>query len=103
MKENQYFSAETFKFLKGLKKHNNKDWFLANKGNFQLHVQDPLSRFISDLSPQLDKISANFIADPRPNGRSIFRIYRDIRFSHDKSPYKTNIGSHFPHRDAAKG
>ncbi len=54
--------------------------------------------FIADFGPHLEKISARFVADPRPQGGSLFRIYRDVRFSKDKSPYKTNVGAHFRHQ-----
>ena len=57
-------------------------------------------RFIVDLTPRLRKISPNLVADPRPLGGSMFRIHRDIRFSRDKSPYKTNVGAHFQHERA---
>ena len=59
--------------------------------------------FIVAFAPKLEKISPNFRADPRPSGGSLFRIYRDTRFSKDKTPYKTNVGIHFRHelaRDA---
>ncbi len=58
--------------------------------------------FIADLGPRLKAISPCFLADPRPVGGSMFRIYRDTRFSADKAPYKTHAAAHFPHRDAGK-
>jgi uncharacterized protein (TIGR02453 family) len=56
-----------------------------------------MSAFIGAMAPQLSKISKNFVADPRPNGGSMFRIYRDIRFSKDKRPYKEHAACHFRH------
>jgi uncharacterized protein (TIGR02453 family) len=60
-------------------------------------------RFIGDVGPHLWQISPRFVADARPNGHSLFRIHRDVRFAQDKRPYKTNAGAHFRHeagRDA---
>ena len=53
--------------------------------------------FIGDFAAPLAEISPHFVADPRPNGGSLFRIYRDTRFARDKTPYKTNVGAHFRH------
>ena len=60
----------------------------------------PSLRFIKDAGPQLKKISPQLVADPKPFGGSLFRIYRDIRFSKDKSPYKTNLAMEFWHKKA---
>jgi uncharacterized protein (TIGR02453 family) len=60
-------------------------------------------RFIAGFSGPLTSISRHFIADPRPSGGSMFRIYRDTRFSKDKSPYKTHLAAHFPHRTPTAG
>ncbi len=103
MPKTQHFSPETFKFLEDLKRNNNRDWFAANKQRYESAVRDPFLKFIADFAPLLHGISASFTADPRPSGGSLFRIYRDIRFSHDKSPYKTHVAAHFPHVDASKG
>jgi uncharacterized protein (TIGR02453 family) len=96
-----HFDRQLFKFLADLKRNNDRDWFQANKRRYEQHVKDPILAFISDFGPQLEKISPHFRADPRPVGGSMFRIYRDTRFSKDKSPYKTNAGVHFRH-DAGK-
>jgi uncharacterized protein (TIGR02453 family) len=53
--------------------------------------------FIMDFAPRLKQISAKFVADPRPIGGSMFRVYRDVRFSPDKRPYKTHAAARFPH------
>ena len=91
-----YFDKGLFDFLEGLKRHNQRDWFQANKDRFERDVKEPFLDFIADAGPRLHKISPNLVADPRPVGGSLFRIYRDIRFSKDKSPYKTHAGAHFP-------
>lgn len=92
-----YFTPATFKFLKELAANNNKPWFESNKARYEGSVRDPALRFITDFGPQLKKITTHFRADPRPVGGSLFRIYRDVRFSKDKSPYKTAAGIHFRH------
>jgi uncharacterized protein (TIGR02453 family) len=86
-----------FAFFRELKAHNERPWFEENKQRFKDNVQAPLSTFITALAPKLAKVSKNFTADPRPNGGSMFRIYRDIRFAKDKRPYKEHAGIHFRH------
>src|SRR5262249_31738379 len=63
----------------------------------------PMLEFIADFGPRLRTISRQYVADPRPIGGSLFCIYRDVRFSSHKSPYKTNAGAKFPHAAAKKG
>jgi uncharacterized protein (TIGR02453 family) len=91
----RYFDAETFAFLRDLAKHNDRDWFAENKERYEESVKEPLLQFISDVGPELRKVSKALVADPRPNGGSMFRIYRDVRFSKDKSPYKPYASAHF--------
>jgi uncharacterized protein (TIGR02453 family) len=95
-----HFSPAFFTFLKDLKAHNNREWFAANKPRYERDVRDPLLKFIADFGPRLRKISPHFVADPRPSGGSMFRIYRDTRFARDKSPYKTHAAAHFEHERA---
>ena len=96
------FTPELFAFLGELRDNNNREWFAANKARYERGVRDPALRFISDFGPPLTKIAPKLVADPRPVGGSLFRIYRDTRFSRDKSPYKTHIGIHFFHQQARK-
>jgi uncharacterized protein (TIGR02453 family) len=91
-----YFDAETFAFLRDLKRHNDREWFAANKERYERSLKEPFLQFISDVGPELRTVSRHLVADPRPVGGSLFRIYRDVRFSKDKSPYKTHAGAHFP-------
>ena len=93
-----YFNRAFFRFLQDLKKNNQREWFHANKQRYEDEVRDPAQRFISDFGPKLRKISPHFIADPRPSGGSMFRIYRDTRFAKDKTPYKTHVGIQFRHK-----
>lgn len=95
-----YFTPKLFTFLTDLKAHNNRPWFESNRARYEADVREPMLRFITDLGPRVRRISPQLTADPRPAGGSMFRIHRDIRFSRDKSPYKTNVGAHFPHARA---
>lgn len=78
------------RFLAELGKHNNKAWFDANRARYEAHVKEPAARLASVLAPKL--------GEPR-----VMRIYRDIRFSNDKTPYKTNIGVGFGHGEGMPG
>lgn len=92
-----HFTPEFFEFLLDLRANNDREWFKANKGRYERHVKEPMLRFIEDFAGPLRTISKHFVADPRANGGSMFRIYRDVRFSKDKSPYKTQAAAHFRH------
>jgi uncharacterized protein (TIGR02453 family) len=91
------FTKAHFTFLNELKENNNRDWFQANKDRYEQHVREPLLQFITDFGVRLAEISPHYLADARKSGGSLFRIYRDIRFSPDKTPYKTAAGLHFRH------
>ena len=95
MKTQAHFSNELFKFLNELALNNNRDWFLENKERYEAYVKQPALGFVSDVGPHLRKISQYYVADPKPVGGSLMRIHRDIRFSKDKSPYKTNVALYF--------
>jgi uncharacterized protein (TIGR02453 family) len=92
------FPKDFFAFFRELKAHNERSWFEANKERFRDSVQAPMSEFIAAMAPPLAKLSKEFIADPRPHGGSMFRIYRDVRFSKDKRPYKEHGAVQFRHR-----
>jgi len=94
------FGPELFSFLEDLGANNDREWFAANKRRYEEHLLEPALAFIGEFAPRLEKISPHFRADARPSGGSLFRIYRDTRFSKDKSPYKTNVGLHFRHERA---
>ena len=91
------FTKDTVKFLRELEKNNNREWFEANKHRYESDVREPALAYIEAMAPQLAKISDAFIASPKKVGGSLMRVYRDIRFSKDKTPYKTNIGIQFRH------
>lgn len=92
-----YFSASLFTFLRQLKAHNDRAWFLDHRDQYVRDVEAPMLQFITDVGPRLRSISRAVVADPRRSGGSMYRIYRDTRFSADKSPYKTHVAAHFAH------
>lgn len=97
------FPGDFFTFFTELKKNNNRDWFSDNKPRYYESVVNPMCEFIVAIAPHLERITPHYKADPRPHGGSMFRIYRDTRFSKDKTPYKTHAACHFRHelgRDA---
>lgn len=97
MMATSYFTKATFTFLKDLTENNTREWFHQNKHRYEDHVRDPGIRFITDFGGHLKALSEHFRSDPRTVGGSMFRIYRDTRFSKDKTPYKTAIGIQFRH------
>ena len=92
-----HFTPHLFEFLLELRANNDRAWFQDNKGRYEEHVKEPLLQFIADFGGKLQSISEHFVADTRTNGGSMFRIYRDVRFSKDKSPYKTQAAAQFRH------
>ncbi|MEN5061999.1 DUF2461 domain-containing protein [Luteimonas sp. TWI1416] len=92
-----YFSEKSFRFLRALARHNDKAWFEAHRKDYEAHVRQPFLRLVGDLQPDIAAISPHFRADTRTVGGSLFRIHRDARFSHDKSPYKTWQGARLFH------
>jgi len=100
--EDRFFGPESVRFLRELARNNNRPWFQQNKARYEADVQDPALRFIEAMGPRLARLSPHLVADARPFGGSLSRIYRDTRFSKDKSPYRTAVGIHFAH-DGATG
>ncbi len=100
MPARSYFSGESFRFLRDLAGNNERPWFQEHRGRYEAHVREPMRELISDLAEPLAQVSAHFIADPRTQGGSLFRIHRDQRFSNDKRPYKTWAGARLFHRRA---
>jgi len=97
-----YFTPALFTFLRQLKSHNNREWFQARRARFVSDVEAPMLRFIRDLAPHMREISPAILVDARRMGGSMYRIYRDTRFSADKSPYKTHVAAHFRHEQKKK-
>ena len=94
------FESETVAFLKQLSKNNNREWFKANKSRYEEKVLDVALRFIQSMHEPLAEIAPNFVAKPTRIGGSLMRVYRDTRFSKNKTPYKINIGIQFRHERA---
>lgn len=91
------FRPAALMFLRGLARNNRKDWFEANRDRYLAEVKHPLELLVDEVDARLGEFAPEMIGNPK---RSIFRIYRDVRFSRDKSPYKTNAACWFYHRDA---
>lgn len=89
------FSPQALKFLRELKKNNDRAWFAPRKELYERTCLAPLRALTADLARALHKARIPIDIDASRVG---FRIYRDVRFSHDKSPYKTNLGTYLPHR-----
>jgi uncharacterized protein (TIGR02453 family) len=94
------FSPELFAFLRELAQNNDREWFTTNKARYVAQIQEPALAFIEDVGLRLPEVSRHFVADARTTGGSLFRIYRDIRFAKDKTPYKTHAGIQFRHQRA---
>lgn len=93
-----YFTPDLFRFLTRLKRNNNREWFLAHKDDYEACAHQPALRFITDFAAPLYDITPHLVSDPRSSRGSLFRIYRDTRFSLDKRPYKTHLAMRFSHR-----
>jgi uncharacterized protein (TIGR02453 family) len=94
---NPYFTKQTFTFLATLAENNEREWFTAHQQDYEDFVRKPALNFISDMSDEIPAISRHFLAQSKKVGGSLMRLYRDTRFSKDKTPYKTNIGIQFRH------
>jgi uncharacterized protein (TIGR02453 family) len=94
------FKPETLSFLNELAQNNNRDWFNENKSRYEEQVLDVALLFIQSMQEPLRKIAPHFTAIPKRMGGSLMRVYRDTRFSKNKTPYKTNIGIQFRHEQA---
>jgi uncharacterized protein (TIGR02453 family) len=92
-----YFTPELFLFLQQIKRNNRRTWFLKNRERYEEVARQPGLRFVLDFSFRMKEISPWIKVDPKPTHGSLQRIYRDLRFSHDRRPYKTWIGMTFPH------
>jgi len=94
------FGPDAFTFLRSLARHNTREWFTANRARYEAAVRGPMGVLVEEMDVRLASIAPEIVGHPK---RSVFRIHRDVRFSKDKSPYKTNAGCWFYHQDAGKG
>ena len=100
--KSQRFSAfpqEGLRFLRSLKRHNNREWFQERKGIYETFVKAPMEQLVIELAADFETFAPEMIATPKA---SIYRIYRDTRFSKDKSPYKTHAAAIFPRKGLEK-
>ena len=89
------FPPEALKFLRALKKNNDRDWFQEHKEKFEEVVRNPMLELLARINDDLMKFAPDYVTEP---AKAIFRIYRDTRFSKDKTPYKTHLAAVFSHR-----
>jgi len=88
------FTKETFKFFKDLENNNTREWFEENRAVYEKNVMEPAQEYVMTMGERFKSISPKIVAIPKTD-KSIFRIYRDVRFSKDKIPYKTHLGIFF--------
>ena len=93
------FTPATLKFLRALKRNNRRDWFNAHSDDYEAHVREPMTVIIERLGVDFRAFAPELVASPRV---SLYRIYRDTRFSENKAPYKTHVAAVFPTRSLAK-
>lgn len=94
------FRPDALAFLRRLERNNSREWFERHRAVYETEVRDPLRALVEEMDVRLARIAPEIVGDPR---RSVFRIHRDVRFSADKSPYKTNAACQFYHHDAGRG
>ena len=88
------FPKKTTAFLGKLSKNNNREWFEANRDLYNSDLLEPCIQFVIEMGDKLQDIDPDIVAIPKVD-KSIFRLHRDVRFSKDKTPYKTNAGLYF--------
>lgn len=84
------FSPQGIQFLKSLKKNNNREWFQARKETFDQQIKAPMEELVQAVNSHLMDFAPMFVTEPK---KAIYRIYRDTRFSNDKTPYKTHVAA----------
>lgn len=94
------FSRKTLAFLRALTRNNDREWFRAKKPEYEQHVRGPMIELLARLSADFPRFAPELVSEPRV---SLYRIYRDTRFSNDKTPLKTHAAAHFPSRRFPKG
>ena len=94
------FSPATLSFLKRLKRNNRREWFNARRDEYEATVRQPMIAIVDRLAVDMRAIAPELLVSPK---HSIYRIYRDTRFSENKTPYKTHVAASFRPRDLAKG
>ena len=93
------FSSKTVSFLRSLKRHNDREWFRARRDDYERHVRGPMVAVVEQLGRDFGRFAPELIASPK---QSLFRIYRDTRFSDNKKPLKTHAAAIFRTRELPK-
>src|SRR5262245_51167239 len=93
------FTPATLKFLRALKRNNRREWFNAHRDDYESHVRQPMAAIVEQLAVDFRAFAPEMVASPK---LSMYRIYRDTRFSENKAPYKTHAAAVFPTRGLAK-
>jgi len=93
------FSPEALTFLRGLKRNNRREWFQPRKEIFETRLKAPMIQLVEAINAELLRFAPDHITDPK---KAVYRIYRDTRFSADKTPYKTHVAAIFPHHGLGK-
>ena len=94
------FRPAALGFLRSLRRHNDREWFERNRTTYEQELRAPLAALAEEVDVRLASLAPEIVGDPRS---SLFRIHRDVRFSADKSPYKTHVACWFHHGDAGRG
>lgn len=89
------FTTKTLSFLRSLKRHNDRDWFRTHKETYERHVRQPMIELLARLARDFRSFAPELVSEPKV---CLYRIYRDTRFSEDKTPLKTHVAAHFPSR-----
>lgn len=94
------FTAETLRFLRALKRNNDREWFKARRDRYDAHVREPMIAVIERLANDFRRFAPEIVASPKA---SLYRVYRDTRFSEDKTPLKVQVSASFRWRGLPKG
>lgn len=93
------FSPQALTFLRSLKRNNRREWFQPRKAQYESLIKLPMLELVGCLNEEFARFAPNYVVPPQ---KAIYRIYRDTRFSKDKTPYKTHISAIFPRYTAVK-
>lgn len=93
------FSPEAISFLRALKRNNRREWFQPRKEKYEKLIKEPMLEFVGSLNEELARFAPAYVTPPE---KAVYRIYRDTRFSPDKTPYKTHVAAIFPRSSAVK-
>src|SRR5215467_920767 len=87
------FSPDALSFLRALKRNNRRDWFQPRKEKYEALIKTPMLEFVASLNEEFTRFAPAYVTPPE---KAVYRIYRDTRFSPDKTPYKTHVAAIFP-------